>query len=106
MKKKIYFIIIIILLLIIIFPYIKVELLTMYASEQFQCSSFEMIDDISYCKVMKYRAEYAEVLYVCKGKATILVKYEKVSDEWEEKSWECIWSSSGSADGFTWPFYR
>lgn len=106
MKKKICIIVAIILILIIAVPYIKVEFLTMYASEQFERSSFEMVDNISYCKVMKYQSEYAEVLYVCKGKATILVKYEKISDEWKEKSWQCIWSATGTADEFIWPYYR
>lgn len=108
MKKKIIYIIILACFLVFaILPYLKVEILTLRYGKDFERKEYNMITSISYCKVMEYRKNYAEVLYVSKGKATIIVKYERDDNgEWVDSYWECIWSSSGSADGFIWPFYR
>lgn len=108
-KKKI--IIVVCILFVIFFPYLKVELLTLIHGEMFECSAFPsefpMVDDISYCKVMQYKEEKAQVLYVSKGSVTILVYYKKDNnDNWVVHDWKCVWSSTGSADGFIWPFYR
>lgn len=95
------------ILCIVFFPYLNVELLSLRYGELFECTEFEMVDDISYCKVMRYEKEQAQVLYVCKDKLSILVEYEKDNDdEWKAINWKCVWSSSGTADGFIWPFYR
>lgn len=106
MNKKVK-ILIVCILMIIFLPYLNVELLTFRYGKDFELKEYNMVTGISYCKVMKYRKNYAEVLYVCKGEATILVKYERDdSGEWVDNYWECIWSASGSADEFIWPYYR
>ncbi len=106
MKKKIILLVLLIVLGGIIFSYGRVELLTVLYAEEFENMNPNMLEDISYYKVFDYNDESAEVLYVCSNSVTILVCYEKESDMWKETQWECIWSASGSADGFLWPFYR
>ncbi len=32
--------------------------------------------------------------------------YNNDTSKWEDFKWECIWSRSGSADGFIWPYGR
>lgn len=106
MKKKITILFICVIGLIFL-PYLKVEILTFRYGKDFERTEYNMITDISYCKVMNYKKNYAEVLYVCKGELTIIVKYERNDNgEWVDRYWDCIWSASGSADNFIWPFYR
>lgn len=66
-----------------------------------------MIEGIEYYKVMEYTEDEAEVLCVSKGHgSTNLCKYKKRGNSWCLDEWECIWSKTGSADSFIWPFYR
>lgn len=54
-------------------------------------------EPFAYCKAYGKSAEA--------GNVAILV-YEFASDEWNVVSWHTVWSKSGSADGFVWPYIR
>ena len=109
-KKKAMGIILLILLLLLLFPYLKVEVLTGIYGNQFESlyNASGWLNQLSYFKVMKYNGDKADVYYAdldgISG-ATFLYHFEKESGEWELKNWECIWSKSGSADKFIWPYY-
>lgn len=81
MKKK-YIIICMLFIILIVsgYPYVKAEVLTLKYGTEFDLESFEMIEDISYCKVLEYDKQKAKVLYVCKGELSFLVTYQKNSD--------------------------
>lgn len=114
MKKKIILITIGIIVTIlqirfIVIPYAKVEILTAQHGAEFPniIEDVKMIDEMDYLKVMEYDGEKAKVLCSAeKHCVTILCHYENIDNEWQLERWECIWSSTGSADSLIWPFYR
>lgn len=90
-------------------PYLKVEYLTEKHGGTFAelYHSIGLFEEIEYLKVMDYSESKAEVYYVVSEKAAgVLAEFESRSDSWELAEWETVWSSSGSADGFIWPYYR
>ena len=111
-------------------PYIEVERLTEHYGVQFEDGYKELgyFKECDYHKVLRYEGEgpyvyssssfatgmleyldddEAAVLYVVDGHAAeLLVVFEQAQDGWKMKSWDAIWSKSGSADDFTWPMYR
>lgn len=109
-KTKVLLVMLSVLALYIIASYTKVEILTWQHKSEFY-SRYDltgMVDDIEYCKVMSYSKEYAEVYYVTKDKEAGLL-YSLILDEngeWQLDSWDAVWSKSGSADDFIWPYYR
>ena len=56
-------------------------------------------------KVLKCSDEAAEIYYVDDEGGNIIT-FEKIDGEWIMEDWKTIWSSSGSADGFMWPYGR
>ncbi len=114
MKKKIILIAIGVIVTVlqirfIVIPYAKVEILTAQHGAEFPnvAEDVGMIGDVLYIKVMEYDDEKAEVYAVATGRdVTVLCYYENINDKWQLERWECIWSSTGSADSLIWPFYR
>lgn len=113
MKKHIFIIIVCILaflaLLLIFLPYIKAEILTLKYGQQFEneYSQTNMIDDIEYMKIIEYSDTHAEVFYVTGNHETgELMIFEKKDEDWVYVYWNTVWSKTGSADNFLWPYYR
>lgn len=107
MKKKIGIAIVAFLLIgALFFPYLKAEYLTRKYGEQFEGLELEthMLNAARYHKVLSYSEEEAEVFYV--SGTGDLITFEKTDGGWHQKEWKTIWSTSGSADGFYWPYYR
>ncbi|MDE7367729.1 MAG: hypothetical protein K2N24_10270 [Lachnospiraceae bacterium] len=109
-KKR--YIILIILVLLILFPYIKVEIHTFLFGGQFRnlYDASGWIENVRYFKVMEYNNSCADILYVSDSenegsKATFLYHFQKINDQWELESWECLWSRSGNAEKFFYPYY-
>ena len=102
----------IILLILLLFPYLRVEILTIVYGNQFEHLYNESgyIQEMKYFKVMQCKQENADVYYAAKGdddriSCTLLYHFKKKSGEWKLDDWECIWSKSGSADKLIWPYY-
>ncbi len=95
-----------VILLLLFSPYIKAEYLTHKHGEQFQGleSQTKMLKDSRYFKVLEYTDQYAKVFYV--SNTGDLITFVKNNGSWELSTWETVWSTSGSADGFMWPYYR
>lgn len=110
------FLLIIILSLILIFTimwgcdFARCEYLTSKYGYQFEELYKEntMITDTEELKVIDYSDNFARVYYVSKGKTDgNILTFKKDNDKWKYFSWEeTVWSSSGSADGFVWPYGR
>lgn len=107
-KWKLVFGLMSLVLILTLSPYIKVEILTYFYGHEF-LNGYEqthMIDSVAYLKVFSYFRDGAKVLYVTeKHDAVIKVEFSR-DTEWTMTHWECLWSKSGSADSFFWPYYR
>ena len=53
----------------------------------------------SYCKVYGKSTDTGNIFI-------LLYDHENDDTEWEVVHWDTVWSKSGSADGFVWPYIR
>ena len=107
MKKLFWSISFCAILLFVFFPYIKAELLTFKYGNEFENMELQtnMLTKSEYYKVISYCNETAEVFYVS-GSGDLLTFKKDKSGNWKLSEWKTIWSDSGSADGFMWPYYH
>ena len=112
-KKKISMVIILIILILFIMliavPYAKAEVLTYKYGDQFQelYKQTNIIADIEYLKVIEYSDKLAKVCYISKDhQSSNVITFKQQDETWVIDSWVTIWSKTGSADGFVWPYYR
>lgn len=109
MKKHIKILIILLSVLLFLFfsPYLKAEYLTLRFGDEFVGLEQKtgMLNHSRYCKVLSYGKEKAKVFYVS-DTGDLITFYKTDDGRWEIKNWETIWSESGSADSFMWPYYR
>lgn len=97
------------ILIILIVPYIRVEILTKQHGLEFETlyELTHMIDGIDYFKVMDYSDTSARVYYVGTNRSTgNFLRFVRKDGQWVLIGWDTIWSKSGSADDFIWPYYR
>lgn len=98
------------LLISVVIPYGTVEFLTALHGNEFAKGYLQtrMIDNIAYLKVMTYSEHEAKVYYVEEGKTAghTMTFARNGTHDWEYIRWETVWSTSGSASGFIWPYYR
>ncbi len=98
-----------VLISVLFFPYIKAEFLTLSHGDEF-AELYEQIGwltGIEYFKVIEYSADAATVVYIEGGHNTCFrVEFVAEGDSWRAESFDCVWSTSGSADSFMWPYYR
>lgn len=120
MKKKwyVFCIVVAFLLLIFVFPYTKVEILTINAEEKlesFDISCFDNIygegtPNVYDCKIFSYRKEKrAKALYVlgdCEFGVMVKLKWNHSNSCWEIEDKQTMWTvHGGSAQEFYWPLY-
>lgn len=108
-RKMLFVIILLLVLFVFAIPYGNVEWKTYLHKSEFQ-NEFQqtrMIDQIEYLKVFDYSQSKAQVLYVTGGHiATVMANFSKSDEAWILDTWTALWSSSGSAEKFFWPYYR
>ena len=131
-KKAILLLVIVIILIIIYLsiPYFMIERLTQKYGVEFEnlYSKNGFYDGIEYLRVLQYKEEkvdiyyldddylreelknlddkYAVILYVEENHSSEAVYiFEDKNGQWEMVEWNLIWSFSGSADTFMWPYY-
>ncbi|MBE7052210.1 MAG: hypothetical protein E7395_06545 [Ruminococcaceae bacterium] len=88
---------------------LKCEILTSKYGSQFELIHQEntMIGNIEYLKVLNYTRDTAQVYYVSENRsAGNILMFYKDNDNWCCDSWNTVWSKTGSADGFVWPYIR
>ncbi len=101
------------LLLMIMFwiaSIVKCEIVTNKHGGEFDTIYKEntMMGEIDYLKILIYSNESSLVYYVSKDRSggDILI-FTKKDKKWVYEGWErTVWSKSGSADGFIWPYIR
>jgi len=111
MKKILIKVLYIFLLLILVFwiiSFCRCELLTLRYKDEFADLYLQtgIISQIDRVKVISYSVNNAQVYYSSKNGSGNLLFFKKQSGEWTLERWETIWSKSGSADGFIWPYMR
>ena len=100
---------VVILLLILFFPYVKAEYLTAKHGIEFENEYKQIgwIDSLEYFRVIDYESERATVFYVEKNHNTgWRIDFVRIENSWIKDVADCVWSKSGSADNFCWPYYR
>lgn len=110
-NTKILGIIVLIIILIWAVPFIHNELLTVLHGKEFynryiDTGFFDENSEQESCKVLSYSKTVKGIL--CNtGKEQGLILYftKNENNIWEMSSWDCIWSKSGTADGFQWPYF-
>ncbi|MBQ7936615.1 MAG: hypothetical protein IJ333_09780 [Clostridia bacterium] len=105
-RKMILAVLIIIVLFVLALPYIRVEYLTFrYGTEFAQLEQqTNMLHDSRYLKVFEYSEDEATVFYA--SNTGDMITFVKDGDTWKLETWKTIWSKTGSADEFVWPYYR
>lgn len=96
-------------LFVCVIPYMRVELNTYLHKSTFreEFRQTHMIDKIEYLKVFDCTHDTAQVLYVVDGhEAAIMTYFSKCDGIWALDTWTVLWSSTGSAESFFWPYYR
>lgn len=93
-------------LLIWVGTIVKCEILTMRHG-----SEFLMFDEVNLAekfKILKYNNDFARIYCVSKNRASgNIFTFRKVGGKWNYDKWEHgVWSKSGTADGFIWPYIR
>ncbi len=87
---------------------IKCEILTnkYYADFEVAYRDNSMLGEMESFKVLNCDGRRAEVYYIETGKTMAhVLSFEKVNDRWEETTWRCIWSTTGSASEVIWPYW-
>lgn len=97
-------------LLIWITSIVKCEILTYQHGMEFSnlYQSNTMIGEQQYWKVLEYSDTYARVYFVASNRNSgNILTFVRQNGVWVYNSWEeTVWSRSGSADGFVWPYIR
>jgi len=88
----------------------KCEILTYLHGKEFETlyKANNMIGEQKYLKVLNYSDTSARIYYVSvNGYGGDILTFVKKGDIWVYDKWErTVWSKSGSADGFIWPYLR
>lgn len=89
---------------------LKCEILTLLHGQQFLGlqEQTHMLGESDYLKVLDYSATAARVYYVSSNSSGgDILKFTKQDGNWTFSEWEkTVWSNSGSADDFMWPYIR
>ncbi len=89
---------------------INCEYMTYRYGQQFEDAyiGHTMFQKPDYHKVIHYTETTAKVYYANYGKGGDVVYYERENpdSEWTFVKWITVWSASGSADDFIWPYIR
>ena len=113
MKKIFARCVIIILILLLgfwIISFVYCECLTLLHGDEFTLVYHEnsMIGEQRKWKVLEYSESSAVVYFVEKENSFgNILSFTKIDGQWVYDQWlETVWSKTGSADGFVWPYGR
>lgn len=106
-KRMITILIVFVLLLVIFFPYLKAEVLTFQHGSEFEGleQQTKMLAEAHYYKVLSYTEDTATAFYVSDTGDLITFRRDSQGN-WQYTDWVTIWSNTGSADEFYWPYYH
>ena len=109
--KNLFFVVMLILVLVWLFAVIKCEADTYKFKAELPKTYYDVYGEETYNKV---KVLYINNCYACVYAKNndygnlyhLMKKCDEDKTMWEEFDWECVWSRSGSADGFVWPYGR
>lgn len=117
-KQRALWIAVAVLLLVFVFPYARVELLSINAEKKLEDFDITCFDNVYCegtpavydCKIYHYWKEhYAKVLYIlgdCEFGVMIELKWDQTNACWEIAGGKTMWTVyGGSAQEFYWPLY-
>ena len=91
------------------FSLAKCEILSIKYGEEFSEIYKEntMIGEQQHWKVLEYSDKYARVYYIGRNNSSAnVLKFKNVNGVWKYTGqWDTVWSKSGNADGFVWPYF-
>lgn len=109
MVVKLFIIAIVITILLWLIAIVQCEMLTLHHGSEFdnRWQEYTMLDEPQQLKVLEYNENTAKIYLFNSDGGDVLFfsRYSQTSD-WSFESWETIWSKTGSADGFVWPYIR
>lgn len=89
---------------------VKYEYLTVCYGDQFTnaYSEHTMLATPDYLKVLSYTDSSAKVYYVKRGAGGNILTFVRSDNqsEWQFAEWITVWSETGSASDFVWPYIR
>ena len=109
MKRKYFLGVTTLLVIFFVASIVRCEILTYTHKDEFidEYKQTSMIENVDYLKILDYSDEEAKVYYVSENEeAGNIITFQKENYSWIMKNWETIWSTTGSADGFVWPYIR
>lgn len=111
MKKILIKIFLMIFLLLFIFwtvSFVKCEIFTFKYKEEFADKYLQtgMINDVDRIKVISYSKSNAKVYYSLKNEGGNLLFLKSQNEQWTLEKWKTVWSKTGTADGYIWPYIR
>ena len=89
--------------------YVKCEILTKKYSYLFSESyrEYTMLSDVETVKVLSFNELYAKVYYITADRGSgNIISFTNQQGQWIAEKWQTVWSKTGSADGFVWPYFR
>jgi len=106
--KKLKILIVFLFVIILILPYLFVEINTLLYKNEFEnlyLETWEISGD-NYCKVFIRSEKYSKVFYATED-STFMCYFlkDETLDKWVLDRCEVLWSGSGSASEFSFPFY-
>ncbi|MCL2376951.1 MAG: hypothetical protein FWC76_06075 [Defluviitaleaceae bacterium] len=110
MKKKLVIALIPPMILLILWagPLVRFEMLTQRHGHEFTYlyKQTGMIPSPDFFTVLSHSGEETTIYYVTRNVVGNTISFVKQDGEWTMAGWDTIWSWSGSADGFLWPFWH
>ena len=89
---------------------LKCEVLTLLHGDEFSIAykDMTMLGEMDDWKVLQYSDPYARVYFVSKDRAGgDILSFTKSGDaDWKYVSCDTVWSKTGSAEGYMWPYLR
>ena len=55
-------------------------------------------------KVLQYTAEAEAAIYAYSAEIGLILNFSWQNNAWQYQSWDALWSQTGSADQFVWPY--
>jgi len=104
------FVIFVIIIFIWSIPIINNEIKTVKYGDEFYDSykQSNMINSIKSYKVLEYSDSKSKVYYISvynKSESGFVFHFEKSGEKWSMIGYDCIWSETGSAESFIWPYF-
>ena len=110
MKSKIIKILIACFVVIFLFwllSVIKINIQTLIYGSEFFVPEEEIfwIGENGNLKVIEYTQHYAKIYYIS-DHGGFIINFSNIENLWNYDGWSVVWSTTGNANGFIWPYFQ